>query len=170
MLRKFWVPVLALAVAGCGNINLNPSGPVSEQEIDNARADQVPVLIYDTSFSHGAAPQGAGPLTVKLINVSDMQIDMITLLVVSCAGANGQEQGVYATLPVKGPFAPKAVYETHPTLDSSAGWGARETAQMMIKAADVSFHDGSKQSFTGTISKLMGSQLSNYCVTANERH
>lgn len=170
MLRKYWVLALVVLVAGCASIkaSLDPSsGPVSEQEIDNARADQVPVIIYDTSFSHGAAVQAAGKLTVKLINVSDKQIDQITLLVVSCAGG-GQEQGVYTTLSVTGPFAPKGVFETHPILDSSAGWSAAQTSQMMIKAADVTFHDGSKQSFTDNISELMGSQMSNYCVTAKE--
>lgn len=172
MSKMYLLPALALLVAGCAGFGqdvhdrLHPSGPVTEEEIFNARADQAPVIIYSTSFSHGAAPQQGTELTVRFINVSDKQIDAITLLVMSCLGASGQEQGVYAVLPIKGPFAPSGVFESHPSVDASAGWGSGQTSQMMIKAADVLFQDGSKQSFTGKdISKLFGNQLSNYCST-----
>ncbi len=168
MSKRYWLLVLVFLVTGCTSLDqrLHPSGPVSEEEIFNARANQAPVIIYSTSFSHGAAPQQTAELTVRFINVSDKQIDAITLLVVSCLGSDGQDQGVYATLPMKGPFASNGVFETHPTVDASPGWTARQTAQMMIKGADVLFQDGSKQSFTGKdISKLIGNQLSNYCTT-----
>ena len=173
MLKKQWIVVLAFLVVGCASLDqkLNPSGPVSEEEIFNARADQAPVIIYSTSFSHGAETQQPTELTVRFINVSAKQIDAITLLVVSCMAAGGQDQGGYAALPMKGPFAPSGVFESHPSVDASAGWTSRQTSQMMIKAADVLFQDGSKQSFTGKdISKLFGNQLSNYCAAVSGTH
>lgn len=174
MLRSKWVLALALVflVAGCDRLSqqVNRSGPLTEEQIDSARADGVPVIIYDASFSHAATPEQSPELTVQFINVSDKQIDSITLLVVSCLAAEGQ-QDVYATLPMKGPFAPKAIYASHPTVDSSAGWSARQASRMSIKAADVAFQDGSKQSFTGgDISKLLDNRVSNYCTAASDPH
>ena len=111
MSRSKWVLVLAsvLLLAGCDRLSqqINRSGPLSDEQIANARADDVPLIIYDTSFSHSAASQPAAELTVRFINVSDKQIDSVTLLVVSCLG--GGQQGVYAALPIQGPFASKAI-------------------------------------------------------------
>jgi len=174
MLRSKWILALALGflLGGCASLSqrLNPSGPLSDQEIANARANDVPVIIYDTSFSHGVAPPQATEPTVKLINVSYKQINSITLLVVSCTGTTSGEDGVYATLSLKGPFAPKTVYESHSKVDDSAGWTAGQSSQMMIKAADVLFQDGSKRSFTDDVSKLFSNQTPNYCAKASGPH
>ena len=41
---------------------------------------------------------------------------------------------------------------------------------MSIKAADVVFQDGSKQSFTDNVSKLLDGRLSNFCTAASDPH
>lgn len=169
MMKAVLVLASIFLLAGCASISqqINRSGPLTDEEIANARANDVPVIIYDTSFSHGAAAQPSPELTVRFINVSDKQIDTVTLLVVSCLG----DEGVYGTLAMKGPFASKAIYANHPTLDGSVEWSAHQTSQMLIKGADVTFQDGSKQSFGGKdISKLFGQQLSNYCARASDPH
>ena len=169
MMKEMSVLVSVFLLAGCASISqqINRSGPLTDEQIANARADDVPLIIYDTSFSHSAASQPAAELTVRFINVSDKQIDSVTLLVVSCLGG---QQDIYATLPMKGPFTSKAIYASHPVIEGPAGWSIRETSRMSIKAADVVFQDGSKQSFTDNVSKLLDGRLSNFCTAASDPH
>lgn len=172
MSRSKWVLALVFLLAGCDRLSqqINRSGPLTDEEIADARADGVPLVIYEASFSHPAAPDQGTELTVRFINVSDKEIDSITLLVVSCLAPAGRED-VYAALPMKGPFAAKGIFANHPTIDTTAGWSARQTSRMSIKAADVVFRDGSKQSFTEKdISKLIDDRISNYCTAATDPH
>ncbi len=139
---------------------------VSDDEILKAKADHVPVIIYDTSFSHGGTPQEVTGLTVRLLNTSDKTINAVTLLMTFCKGATGQEMEGYSTLPLLGPFEANTAYENHPGLDGSPAWTARRTMQMVIKGADVVYADGSSESYSDKdVSKLLGKHLSNYCST-----
>lgn len=161
MKGKF-ILISTVLLAGCASQGIS----VSDDEILKAKADHVPVIIYDTSFSHGGTPQEVTGLTVRLLNTSDKTIYAVTLLLTFCKGASGQEVEGYSTLPLKGPYAANTAYEYHPGLDGSPAWTMRRTMQMVINGADVVYADGSTESYSDKdVSKLLGKHLSNYCST-----
>ena len=162
MLRGTWILGWLFLVAGCASQAIS----VSDDEILKAKADHVPVIIYDTSFSHGGTPQEVNGLTVRLLNTSDKTINVVTLLLTFCKGATGQEEAGYSALPLEGPFEANTAYENHPGIGGSTNWTERRGVTMVIKGAEVVFADGSNGSYTDKdVSKLLGKHLSNYCST-----
>ncbi len=159
---KKLISVFILVLTGCASQGIQ----VSDEEILKAKADHIPVIIFDTSFSHGGTPQDVTALNVDLLNVSDKAINTVTLFTTFCKGATGQEEAGYSTLPLEGPFEANTAYENHPGLGGSPAWTGRRTAQMVIKGVEVVYADGSTESYSDKdVSKLLGKHLSNYCST-----
>lgn len=161
MKGKF-ILISTVLIAGCASQAIS----VSDDEILKAKADHIPVIIYDTSFSHGGTPQEVTGLVVRLLNTSDKTINVVTLLLTFCKGATGQEDAGYSTLPLEGPFEANTAYENHPSIGGSTDWTARRGMTMVIKGAEVVYADGNTKSYSDKdVSKLLGKHLSNYCST-----
>jgi hypothetical protein len=157
----------ALLIAGCAT-----TAPDDARYVAMAKARQVPVLIYATSWNDPREIMLPTRMSVSLAVTGEQAIHAITLELAPCGliGSMGESK----PLVLGGPFYPDTAYVVRPSwpIDyrsassrHDAEDAANQTTHMVIQSIEVDGADGQLQVFEGNdLKPLLTDTISNYCA------